>query len=188
MSLAAIFLIAVALGVDAFAVSLAAGIGLPWIGPRRTFRLAWHFGFFQAAMNVIGWAAGLTIRPFMAAFDHWLAFGLLAFVGGRMIWEALRETEMERRQSDPTRGRTLVVLSVATSIDSLAVGISFSVLATSIWLPALFIGLVAALLTAAGLHLGRAMRAATRLGTRAEILGGLVLVAIGFNILRAHVF
>ncbi|MDA8164167.1 MAG: manganese efflux pump MntP family protein [Desulfobacteraceae bacterium] len=185
MSLAAILLIALALAVDAFAVALAAGVGLPRVGVRRTFRLAWHFGFFQAAMNVIGWAAGLTIRPFMAAFDHWLAFFLLAAVGGRMIWEALREGEAERHP-DPTRGRTLVILSIATSIDSLAVGISFSLLAASIWRPALIIGLVAALLTGIGLHLGRAVRTATPLGRRAEVLGGLVLVGIGLQILHEH--
>jgi manganese efflux pump family protein len=186
MSFVAILLIALALAVDAFAVAIAAGAGLDRIGPRRTFRLAWHFGFFQAAMNVIGWGAGLTVRPFMAAFAHWLAFGLLAFVGGRMIWEAVRAGAAERRPTDPTRGRTLVILSVATSIDALAVGVSFSVLATPIWLPALIIGLVAALLTAVGLHLGRAVRTAARLGARAEIVGGLVLVAIGLNILHEH--
>lgn len=186
MGFLAILLIALALAVDAFVVALAVGVGLTRIGSRRTFRLAWHFGFFQAAMNVIGWAAGLTIRPFMAAFAHWLAFGLLAMVGGRMIWGAVRNPGAQGQRTDPTRGRTLVLLSVATSIDALVVGISFSLLAASVWLPALVIGLVAALLTAVGLHLGRALRTITRLGGRAELLGGLVLVAIGIHLLYAH--
>ena len=186
MSFGAILLIALALAVDAFAVALAAGVGLQRVGVRRTFRLAWHFGFFQAGMNVIGWAAGLSVRSVMEAMDHWLAFGLLAFVGGRMILEAIREAEEDRRKADPTRGRTLVILSVATSIDSLAVGISFSVLDIAIWGPALVIGLVAALLTGLGLHLGRLAQSASRLGAKAEILGGGVLLAIGFHILHEH--
>jgi manganese efflux pump family protein len=186
MTFTAILLIALALAVDAFAVALAAGITLPHVGRRRTIRLAWHFGFFQAAMYIIGWAAGLAIRPLMEAVSHWLAFGLLSFAGGRMIWEAVREVGAERRGGDPTRGRALIFLAVATSIDSLAVGVSFSVLQADLWLPALIIGLVAFILTAIGLHLGRAVGAAAHLGAKAEIIGGLVLVAIGLKILHEH--
>jgi manganese efflux pump family protein len=186
MTFTAILLIALALAVDAFAVALAVGISLPQVGRRRTLRLSWHFGFFQAAMYIIGWSAGLAIRPLMAAVSHWLAFGLLCFAGGRMIWEAVHEDKEERRVADPTRGRTMVFLALATSIDSLAVGVSFSILHATLWLPALMIGTVAFLLTAIGLHLGRAAGKAAHLGAKAEVLGGLVLVAIGLKILHDH--
>lgn len=181
-----ILLIALALAVDAFAVALAAGVTLCRVSGRQVFRLAWHFGFFQAGMNILGWFGGLTVRVWIEAFDHWLAFALLAFVGFKMIWEAIREAKEEGAGIDPTRGRMLVTLSVATSIDSLAVGLSFAVLQVSVWFPAIVIGLVAAGLTALGLRLGCLLGAASRLGSRAEIAGGLVLVAIGLKILHEH--
>ena len=181
-----LLLIALALAVDAFAVALAAGVSLCQVDSRQVFRLAFHFGFFQAGMNILGWLGGLTVRPLIEAFDHWLAFGLLAFVGLKMIWEAIREVKEEGEGADPTRGRMLITLSVATSIDSLAVGLSFAVLEISVWLPALIIGLVASALTALGLRLGCLLGAASRLGSRAEIVGGLVLLAIGLKILHEH--
>ncbi len=183
MEFASILFIALALAVDAFAVALASGVALCNVSWRQTFRLAWHFGFFQAAMNMLGWAAGLTVRSFIEGFAHWVAFGLLFFIGVRMIVEALKKDDGERNANDPTRGRTLVLLSVATSIDALAVGLSFSVLKVSIWFPALIIGIVATALTAAGLHLGCLVGSASRLGPRAEVLGGMVLIAIGIKIL-----
>jgi manganese efflux pump family protein len=186
MEFVTILLIALALAVDAFAVALAAGISLCRVNSRQVFRLAFHFGFFQAGMNILGWLGGLTVRSLIESFDHWLAFGLLAFVGTKMIWEAIREVREEGAGVDPTRGRMLVTLSVATSIDSLAVGLSFAVLEISVWLPALVIGLVAAGLTALGLRLGCLLGAASRLGARAEIAGGVVLIAIGLKILHEH--
>lgn len=186
MSLLTILVIAVALAVDAFAVALAVGISLPWVGRRHTFRLAWHFGLFQAGMNIIGWGAGLTVRAYIERFDHWLAFGLLVFVGGKMIVEAFALEDETRQVKDPTRGRSLMLLSVATSIDSLAVGLSFAVLKISVWFPSLVIGLVATVLTAAGLHLGRVVGSASRLGKKVEIIGGLVLIAIGLRLLYEH--
>ena len=186
MELVTILLIALALAVDAFAVAMAAGVSLCQVNARQMFRLAWHFGFFQAGMNILGWLGGLTVRSLIESFDHWLAFGLLAFVGLKMIWEAIREAKEESEGTDPTRGRMLITLSVATSIDSLAVGLSFAVLEISVWLPALIIGLVAAGLTALGLCLGCMLGAASRLGSRAEIIGGLVLIAIGLKILHEH--
>ncbi len=186
MSLTAILLIALALAVDAFAVALAAGVSLCQVNFRQVFRLAWHFGLFQAGMNILGWIGGLTVRSYIEALDHWIAFLLLACVGGKMIVEALREEHEAGEGADPTRGRMLVTLSVATSIDSLAVGLSFAVLGVSVWLPALVIGLVATVLTAVGLRLGCLLGAASRLGARAEIVGGLVLLAIGAKILADH--
>ena len=186
MEISTILLIALALAVDAFAVALAAGVSLCQVNSRQLFRLAFHFGFFQAGMNVLGWLGGLTVRAYIEAFDHWLAFGLLAFVGVKMIWEAIREEHEAGEGTDPTRGRMLVTLSIATSIDSLAVGLSFAVLEVSVWLPALIIGLVASGLTALGLRLGCLLGAASRLGARVEIVGGVVLIAIGLKILHEH--
>ena len=186
MDLLSVFLIALALAVDAFAVALAAGVSLCQVNGRQTFRLSFHFGLFQAMMNVIGWSAGLTVRSFLEGVDHWLAFGLLALVAVKMIKDAMVGRQEEAKKIDPTRGYTLVMLSVATSIDSLAVGLSFAVLNVSVWMPAAVIGLVATLLTIIGLRLGCLLGSASRLGARAEIAGGLVLLAIGFNILHQH--
>jgi putative Mn2+ efflux pump MntP len=186
MDIWTIILIALALAVDAFAVALASGVSLCQVSGRQTFRLAFHFGLFQAMMNIIGWAAGLTVRTLLENVDHWLAFGLLALVAAKMIKDAVVGREEAAEKIDPTKGYTLVVLSVATSIDSLAVGLSFSVLNVSIWLPAAIIGLVATVLTVLGLKLGCLLGSASRIGSRAEIIGGLVLLGIGFNILHQH--
>ena len=186
MDLLTILLIALALAVDAFAVALAAGVNLCLVNGRQTFRLAFHFGLFQAMMNIIGWAAGLTVRTLLQSIDHWLAFGLLVLVAAKMIKDAISGREEEAKKVDPTKGYTLVMLSVATSIDSLAVGLSFSVLNVSIWMPAAIIGIIATVLTIIGLKLGCLLGSASRIGARAEIIGGLVLVGIGFNILHQH--
>jgi putative Mn2+ efflux pump MntP len=175
--------IAVGLAMDAFAVATATGLALGSVTPRHVFRLAFHFGLFQFLMPVIGWAAGHTFSNLIGAYDHWVAFGLLAFVGGKMLWEAFTDHEAEMR-SDPTRGLMLVTLSVATSIDALAVGLSMAMLGVEIWFPSAVIGLVAAGLTTVGLLLGN--RLGARCGFWAEVAGGCVLLAIGTEILATH--
>jgi len=186
MNPAAVFGIAFALAMDAFAVSIAVGVALKTVTPRQTTRLAWHFGFFQFAMPVIGWGAGSTVRSFIESYDHWIAFILLLFVGGNMLREAFKAQEVAPRENDPTKGMSLVLLSVATSIDALAVGLSFSLLNISIWFPALIIGLVAALCTGVGIHIGKRIGASSHIGNYADMAGGLVLIAIGFKILYDH--
>lgn len=180
--------IAVALAMDAFAVAIATGVQLKEVSHRQTFRLAFHFGLFQALMPLAGWALGLTVRSYIEDWDHWIAFSLLAFIGVRMLQEALSgdDDEAEADRCDPTRGLSLIMLSVATSIDALAVGLSMSLLGLSIWVPAAVIGVVCLLFTGAGLHLGRLLAHASRLGHKAEILGGLVLIGIGVRILHEH--
>ena len=185
MSLLSLFALACALAMDAFAVAIAVGIALKRANLRQTFRLAWHFGLFQALMPVMGWLGGSAVSGLVQAYDHWIAFALLAVIGGNMIREALKE-EDKREEKDATRGWSLVVLSVATSIDALAVGFSMSLLKTPIILPAVIIGLVAAGFTAVGLHLGRLLVSGKRLSLYAEIVGGLVLWAIAINILHEH--
>ncbi|MBW1878685.1 MAG: manganese efflux pump [Deltaproteobacteria bacterium] len=186
MELLEIIAIAVALAMDAFAVSVAAGLLLGHVTARQTFRLAWHFGLFQALMPILGWIGGLTVRPWIEHFDHWVAFALLAFVGGKMLLEAVRGDREPGERVDPTRGWSLVVLAVATSIDALAVGLSLAMVEVSIWFPALIIGLVAAAFTVAGLHLGRLVGSVERLERGSCALGGLVLIAIGLRILWEH--
>ncbi len=175
--------LAMALAMDAFAVALGTGAVLTRLTGRHLFRLGFHFGLFQALMPVIGWLAGQTIVQWVSAWDHWLAFSLLAMVGGRMIHEAF-STEEKAEDRDPTRGLSLILLSIATSIDALAIGFSLSVIGVSIWMPSLVIGLVAGVLTVIGMLLGG--RIGDRWGSRVEIFGGLVLIAIGTRILVEH--
>jgi manganese efflux pump family protein len=179
-----LFATAIALAMDAFAVAIVTGLSLTPMTKRHVFRLSFHFGLFQAIMPALGWVAGTAVLRYIKAFDHWVAFGLLAFVGGRMILSALRDAPETHVVSDPTSGWDLILLSVATSIDALAVGLSLAVIGSRILLPALTIGIVAATLTAAGMLLGRRIGAAW--SARVEILGGFVLVAIGAKILFQH--
>jgi putative Mn2+ efflux pump MntP len=181
-----IFAIAVALAMDAFAVAVATGVSLKQVSFRQTFRLSWHFGLFQALMPVIGWSAGLSVRSFIEQYDHWVAFGLLTFVGGHMIKEAFQAEEKETQKKDPTKGLSLVMLSVATSIDALAVGFSMSMLNISIASPALIIGVTALLFTIIGLHIGKTIGSSSHLSQYAEVIGGIVLFMIGFKILYEH--
>ena len=178
--------IAVALAMDAFAVSIASGVSLRTVSARQTFRLAWHFGLFQAMMPIIGWSAGFTVRNAIEAYDHWVAFALLTFVAQGMLRSAFKGEPAEADAKDPTKGMTMVMLSVATSIDALAVGLSLSMINVSIWTPALIIGLVAGAFTTVGMHLGKTIGSMAPLSRWAEITGGIVLLAIGINILREH--
>ncbi len=183
MNLIEILLIAVGLAMDAFAVSLAAGAARFCEGPRPVFRLAFHFGLFQAGMPVLGWFLGTTVAAHVQAVDHWIAFGLLAFVGGKMVYSGLKADE-DSTCPDPSRGWTLVALSLATSIDAFAVGLSLAMIRVDIWLPSALIGLVTAGLAVAGTQLGRSLGA--RFGARVEVAGGLVLIGIGSKILLEH--
>ena len=186
MGFLSILALAVGLAMDALAVSIAIGIGLGRVTFRQNFRLAFHFGLFQFLMPVLGWAAGMSVERWVAPFDHWIALGLLSFIGGRMILGGLGKGGENGRPSDPTRGVSLAVLSLATSIDALAVGLSLSFLRVGVWYPAAVIGVVTAVITTLGLHLGRPLGA--RFGKRMEIVGGLVLIAIGVRIVIAHLF
>ena len=176
--------IAIALAMDAFAVAIATGVTLKAVSPRQTFRLAWHFGLFQALMPILGWFLGSTVRSYIEAYDHWIAFALLGYIGYKMIREALEDEE--ESQGDPTKGMTLIVLSIATSIDALAVGLSLSMLGISVWWPSLIIGIVALLFTIAGLQFGKTVAKAHSVGKYAELIGGTVLICIGLKILWDH--
>jgi len=169
-----------ALAMDAFAVAAAVGAGLERVTSRHVFRLAWHFGFFQAAMPVLGWLGGSVASSYTAAFAHWIASGLLVFIGARMFKESFRPKK-QRRNLDPTRGLSLVGLSVATSIDALAVGISLGLIGVPVWIPAAVIGGVTIGMTWIGIRLGRGI--GSILGPWAERAGGIALVLLGLRIL-----
>lgn len=182
MPFTTIFFIALSMAMDAFAVSLASGVKIG-PGPRPIFRIAFHFGLFQALLPIVGWFFGNTIEPYVNNFDHWIAFGLLAFVGARMLRSGLSKEEDESPK-DPSRGLTMVLLSIAVSIDALAVGLSLGLLGVTIWTPALIIGIVTSALSLLGLRMGNGF--GKKYGKPVEILGGLVLIAIGVRIVISH--
>jgi putative Mn2+ efflux pump MntP len=175
-------LIALGLAMDAFAVSL--GIGTTGkTNPRAIFRLAFHFGLFQSLMTTLGWLMGNTIVELIAIFDHWVAFVLLSYVGISMIRSGLKP-DLQSFPGDPSRGSLLVMLSIATSLDALAVGLSLAMLRASILFPTIVIGLTAGGLSVTGLLTGS--RLGKTFGKRMEVAGGLTLLGIGARILITH--
>jgi manganese efflux pump family protein len=183
LALPEVLLIAVALSLDALAVAVAAAAAGRAAAPRAGFRLAFHFGLFQALMPVLGWLAGWRLATYIQAFDHWVAAGLLAVVAARMIRTGLDRHEA-RLPGDPSRGLALIALSTAVSLDALAVGLSLALLHVAVWLPAAIIGLVTGAVTFAGVRLGRSLHA--RFGRAAEVAGGVVLLLIAARILVIH--
>jgi putative Mn2+ efflux pump MntP len=183
MDMITIVFVAFGLAMDAFAVSITSGIAIRQLRVNHALRIAIFFGSFQAVMPVIGWLAGLSLRDFIAGVDHWIAFGLLSFVGCKMIYEAIK-METSENGIDPLNLYVLLMLSVATSIDALAVGVSFAFLKISIATPIIVIGVVTFALSYLGTYVGN------RLGhffeRKIEILGGLILIGIGTKILLEH--
>jgi len=179
-----ILLIAVGLSADCFAVALGVSTQITRRFPLQVLRVSLSFGLFQALMPILGWLAGTTIVEFIESFDHWLAFGLLAIVGGRMLWESFHPHSGQSK-TDITKWFILLTLSIATSIDALAVGLSFAFLNVNITLAVLTIGLISLMVTAIGFGLGR--KASRLIGKRAEAIGGIILLAIGIRILLSHI-
>ena len=175
--------LAVSLGVDAFSVAVGAGTFPTDNERRRTFRLVFHFGFFQGGMALLGWLVGRTVAPLVSEFDHWIAFFLLAYVGGRMVLAAWRG-DTGNLKDDPSRGGMLVLMSVGTSIDALAVGLSLALAGDGILWPSLIIGVVAAVMTYVGLRIG--CRLGVAFGRPVQLVGGLVLIGIGLRVLISH--
>ncbi len=178
-----IFLVAIGLAMDCFAVSLGVGTSGKANSARPVFRLVFHFGLFQGLMTFLGWLAGKTILNVIAGFDHWLVLGLLTLVGVHMIVESFNH-KVEESNLDPSRGLTLIILAIATSLDALAVGISMALLDVNVLKACLTIGLVSSALSVAGLlggdYLGR------KFGKRMELLGGIILIGIGLRVLFTH--
>ncbi len=178
--------ISIGLAMDAFAVSLGVGTSpseKPEPAWRRVVRIAFHFGLFQAGMTLLGWLAGSTVAGVISAFDHWVAFGLLFWVGVRMIREGF-STDENCRCEDITHGKTLLVLCVATSIDAMAVGLSMAMLQVNIFSASGMIGIVTLLLSLVGGFIGHHL--GNKFGQRMEIVGGVILMGIGIRILVSH--
>jgi putative Mn2+ efflux pump MntP len=176
-----IVLIAVALGCDAFAVGL--GVGTRCSAPRQIFRLSFHFGLFQFLMPLLGWLLGRHVLSWTETWGSWIAFGLLFFIGARMTREGMMSPEEKTDCPDPTKGFSLMILSVATSIDALGVGFSLGVLSQGLFLIAVWIGLTASTMTWLAMKLGN--RLSARFAQRMEIIGGLILIMIAFKLLVA---
>lgn len=175
--------LAISLGIDAFSVAMGAGTFPTDSERRRTFRLVFHFGLFQGGMALLGWLSGHTVEPIVADYDHWIAFLLLAYVGGRMLLLAWRGDADDLRD-DPSRGSMLVLMSVGTSIDALAVGLSLALAGSQIFWPSVTISIVAAIMTYVGLRIGCKM--GVMFGRPIQVVGGLVLIAIGVRVLVSH--
>ena len=181
MSFSELLLIAVGLSMDAFAVSVCKGLSVKQLKPRHALLAGLYFGGFQALMPVLGWLLGYRFESLITNVDHWIAFVLLALIGGNMIRESFSE---EEELNDDFGVKTMLLLAVATSIDALAVGITFAFLSVRILPAAGTIGVTTFLLSIAGIYIGRAFGA--RWKSRAERVGGLILILIGLKILLEH--
>jgi len=180
-----IVIIAVGLAMDAFVVSIVSGSAYKQLHIKHALRMALFFGAFQAFMPLIGSLAGMTLKEYIEHCDHWIAFGLLAAVGGKMIYESLKIKSVEENP-DPSNIFVLLVLSVATSIDALAVGITLSLIAGSIVIAVIIIGLITFVLSYLGVYIGK--RFGHFFESKMEAVGGIILIGIGTKVLIEHLF
>jgi putative Mn2+ efflux pump MntP len=183
MGFATIVVIAVGLAMDAFAVSIVSGATYKKLHVRHALRMAGFFGGFQALMPIIGYLAGMTVREYASAWDHWIAFGLLAGVGGKMIYESFKIEEAEK-QRNPANIIVLLILSVATSIDALAIGVTLSMVTNAVVAAAIIIGAITFGLSLVGVYIGK--RFGHFFENKIEIAGGLILIGIGVKIVLEH--
>lgn len=183
MSFLDIFLIGVALSMDAFAVSVCKGLSVKKVGVKHVLTVGVYFGGFQALMPMLGFLLGYKFESFITNIDHWIAFVLLAIIGGNMIREALGKDE-DDKENDDFSFRAMLPLAVATSIDALAVGISFAFLGVDIVTAALLIGATTFVLSGAGIFVGNIF--GSKYKSKAELAGGIVLILIGAKILLEH--
>jgi len=183
MAVIPIVFIALGLAMDAFAVSITTGLALKEAKVNDALRMAISFGLFQAIMPAVGWWIGISLRDFISGIDHWIAFGLLLFVGCKMIYQAIT-VKPYNRKINSLNFYFILVLSIATSIDALAVGVSFALLGVSIILPIIVIGSITFLLSFLGFVAGS--KFGRLLGKKVEIAGGIVLISIGIKILADH--
>ncbi len=179
-----IVLIGVGLSADACAVALSSGLAIKHLHPSKAFKIALFFGGFQGIMPIIGWSLGIGFQDLIRSVDHWVAFGLLSVIGGKMIYEAISEQDEDEKAFNPTDNKTLLTLAIATSIDALAVGLSFALLDTDILPSSALIAITTFVLSFIFVFIGH------RLGdffkAQVDILGGLVLIGIGIKIVLEH--
>lgn len=183
MGIIELLIIAVGLSMDAFAVSICKGLSVCKVKPKNAMSVALWFGGFQALMPVLGYFLGVSFADLVSAVDHWITFVLLGVIGFKMVKESLERNES--CEVDPDFSfRTMLTMAVATSIDAFAVGVSFAFLGVNIWMPVLLIGLITGLLSAGGIYLGNIF--GSRYKSKAEFIGGFILVCMGLKILLEH--
>lgn len=182
MDILTIVMIALGLAMDAFAVSVSSGITIKELKPRHGAKIALFFGGFQALMPILGWLLGIGFKDYIEKYDHWIAFVLLGFIGAKMLKESM-DDDCEYI-SDPLQNKVLFMLAIATSIDAMAVGVSFAFLKASILSSSLIIGAITCVICFGGVYLGN--RCGCVFKKKAEIAGGVVLMLIGFKILAEH--
>lgn len=183
MGIGELLLIGIGLSMDAFAASVCQGLKMRKISPKQTLIIALFFGGFQALMPLIGWVLGKQFETYITSIDHWIAFVLLAFIGGKMVFDALKQEDDDKDDS-PFSVREIFLLAIATSIDALAVGITFAFLQTNIWVSISIIGCTTFLLSAVGVFIGH--KFGTKHKNKAELAGGIILILIGLKILLEH--
>lgn len=181
-----LYIVAVAVGeaMDTLAAAVAVSVIRRNVTAEQIWRLTLSFGLFQAGMTVLGWFAGKTVEPWISSWDHWLAFAMLAAIGGKAVWHGWTGNDDDWNGKDPTRGFRLLILSIATSVDALAVGVSFGVMESEILIPATVIGGVTVLFTLIGAVAGSVL--GRRFGRGMAILGGVILIALGAKIVVDH--
>ena len=182
MSIFELFLLAVGLSMDAFAVSVCKGLSVKQLKPKHALLAGLYFGGFQALMPVIGYFAGSYFADIISSYDHWIVFILLLLIGGNMIKESFEKDEDDL--NDSFDFKTMLLLAIATSIDALAVGVSFAFLKVNIIYAALFIGVTTFILSAVGIKIGNIF--GTRYRSKAELAGGIILILIGLKVLLEH--
>ncbi len=181
MSVFELLLIAMGLSMDAFAVSIGKGLSVCHLRPRHSMSVGLWFGGFQAMMPLIGYALGASFASFVSEYDHWIAFVLLGIIGANMIKEAFSKEE----KSDPDFSfKTMLIMAIATSIDALAIGVSFAFLGVNIFTAAIVIGITTFLFSIAGIKIGNLF--GCRYKSKSELIGGIVLIIIGAKILMEH--
>ncbi len=183
MDILTMVLIAIGLAMDSLAVSITSGLAMRELKISKALKIAILFGLFQALMPVVGWLAGLSLTDLISSIDHWIAFALLSLIGCKMIYESVR-LESREKVIDPTNVYLLLMLSIATSIDALAVGITFAFLEVSIVTPIIIIGVVTFLLSLLGVFVGN--KFGHLFEKKIGIAGGLILIGIGIRILIEH--
>ena len=183
MSFFEVFLIAISLAMDSFAISITAGLILKEFSSKHFIRIAFYMGLFQALMPIIGWMIGVSFKHYIVSFDHWIAFLLLLGLGGKMIYDDLK-CEGEEDSFDPQKRLVVMGLALATSIDALVVGVNFAFLDMSITMPIYLIGIVSFILSLLGVFIGCYL--GTKVKVKFTLIGGIILIGLGVNILNEH--
>ncbi len=183
MGILEIIIIGTILALDAFAISIYEGISMKKMNYKNTIIIAFYFGIFQAIMLVIGYLLGSAFSDFVASVDHWIAFILLVIIGGKMIKDST-DHKKKKKKNSKVDAKAMILLAAATSIDALAIGVTFGFLEINIFLAATIVGTITFLLSMAGVKIGN--KFGNKLQNKAELIGGIILIIIGLKILLEH--